>query len=163
VAHCDCCGTYFYGGSIERGKYRFCNGVCAEKGAVLAVLDCFSPEEIDRHIASAHAGPCPLCGAHANVDVHQSHRVYSIIVYISWRTKMHFCCQKCGRKEQLKDLGFCMACGWWGVPGLVITPVQILKNIIGIMRVSDRPSRDLQRIVKLNLAESLARQARART
>jgi hypothetical protein len=164
VAHCDYCGTYFSGGSIKRGNYRFCNGVCADKGAVLTALDSCSVEEIDEYISSFHSGPCPRCGARANVDVHQSHRVYSVLVYTRWQTNKHFCCQKCGRNQQLKDLGFSMLCGWWGFPfGLIITPLQIVKNIIGIVRPSDRPSRDLQRIAKLELAQKLAGEARQRS
>jgi hypothetical protein len=164
VAHCDYCGIYFSGGSIKRGDYQFCNGVCADKGAVLTALDSCPAEEIDEYIWSFHSGPCPRCGARANVDVHQSHRVYSLLVSTHCETRTHFCCQKCGRKQQLKDLGFSMLCGWWGFPdGPIITPSQIVKNITGIMRASDRPSRDLQRIAKLELAHKLAGEARQRS
>lgn len=164
VAHCDYCGIYFSGGSIKRGDYRFCNGVCANKGAVLTLLYSCSAEKIDKYISSVHSGPCPRCGARANVDVHQSHRVYSVLVHTHWETRTHFCCRKCGRTQQLKDLGYCVLRGWWGFPfGLVITPWQMARNIIGIMRRSDRPSRDLQRIAKLDLAKKLSGGARQRT
>jgi hypothetical protein len=52
-----------------------------------------------------------------------------------------------------------MVAGWWGFPfGLLVTPWQLMKNVSGLMRSSDHPSGELERIVKLDLANNLVSQ-----
>jgi hypothetical protein len=46
-------------------------------------------------------------------------------------------------------------CGWWGFPwGLVLTPVQITRNIVGICARPDssKPSADLRKLVMVSMA-----------
>jgi hypothetical protein len=57
----------------------------------------------------------------------------------------------------MADIVYCALLGWWGVPfGLLITPWQILMNIGGLVRMSDGPSDELRRIVRIDLAIKLA-------
>jgi hypothetical protein len=163
MAHCDHCGVSFRGMSIANGRYRFCNGVCAEKGAVLRKLDRVDVGVINEHIARAQAGPCAECAANAKVDMYYSYRAHSVLVYTSWKKRTHFCCRSCGRRHQISSIAYCMCLGWWGVPfGLVITPWQIAMNLGALLRNSNGPSNELQRIIRLNLAAALALQERRR-
>jgi hypothetical protein len=54
-------------------------------------------------------------------------------------------------------MGFSLLAGWWGVPfGVVLTPVQLVRNAIALMRSSKRPSADFARLMRLDLARRLA-------
>jgi hypothetical protein len=159
TGHCDYCGTFFRGGSMKRGRYQFCTGQCLENGQVLEILDHVTPAKIDAQIEAVRAQACPTCRGPGPVDVHHSHTVHSLLVYTSWKTKTHFCCRACARQEQAKALAYCLLAGWWGFPfGVLLTPWQIMRNIFGLMRSSDRPSRELERVVKLDLANNLVSQ-----
>lgn len=157
MAVCDYCGTTYRGGAAVHGKLRFCTHQCRDRGQILELLNAFSPSTVDEQIRKASLGPCPECGALANIDVHMSHKVYSALLWTSWKTLSHVCCQSCGRRHQMKAIAYSGSLGWWGVPfGLIITPYQLIRNIAGMMRRADRPSPDFTRMMRLNLAKRLA-------
>jgi hypothetical protein len=159
---CDYCGSFFRGGTLKRSRYQFCNGSCFESGQVLEALDHVPPAVVDAQIEAVRNQPCPLCRGRGPLAIYHTHRVYSLIVYTSWSTRTHFCCRACARKEQAKALAFCTLAGWWGVPwGVFVTPWQIIRNIGGLVRDRDRPSKELERVTRLNLAKSLVAAARA--
>jgi hypothetical protein len=60
---------------------------------------------------------------------------------------------------------FSAVLGWWGFPfGLILTPVQMTRNIIGMCRGSGtgQPSPDLRRLVLANLGlQALRKQQQA--
>jgi hypothetical protein len=158
VAICDYCGATYRGGAAVHGKLRFCTHQCRDKGRVLELLDQIPPSMIEDQIDKIRAGPCPECGSRASIDVHKSYKVYSALVWTSWRTRSHFCCQSCGRRHQAKALASSALLGWWGIPfGLLITPWQIVRNLLAMMRKADRASPDLERSVRIDLANALAR------
>jgi hypothetical protein len=160
MAACDYCGTTYRGGAAKHGALRFCTNQCRDRGAVLELLDALPPASIDQEIENARVGPCEECGARANVDIHKSHRVYSALVWTSWKTLSHFCCQSCGRRHQIKAIAFSGALGWWGIPfGLFITPYQLVRNVAGMLRRADRPSPDFVRVMRVALAERVASRA----
>jgi hypothetical protein len=161
--YCDYCGTFFRGGTMRRGTYKFCNGSCFERGQVLEILDHVAPADVDAQIEAMRSQSCPICRGRGPLDIHHSHTVCSIVVYTWWRTTAHFCCRACARKEQNKALAVCLLTGWWGFPwGVFVTPWQIIRNVSGLIRSADQPSRDLKRIVRLDFAKYLVA-ARART
>jgi hypothetical protein len=104
MAVCDYCGTTYRGGAAIHGR-RFCTHQCRDRGRVLELLDDVPPSAIHRRVEEVRAGPCPECGAQANVDFHKSHRIWSAMFYTTW-TRTHFCCQACGRRHQMKDAAF---------------------------------------------------------
>lgn len=51
-----------------------------------------------------------------------------------------------------------LAFGWWHLPwGILMTPVQIARNVGGVLRATDasRPSAQLEKLVRLQLATEL--------
>jgi len=61
-------------------------------------------------------------------------------------------------------VAFSLFFGWWGFPwGLVLTPVQITRNLIGMSRGPDspRPSEDLRKMVLVNLGAQMAASQKA--
>ncbi|HEX7191149.1 MAG TPA: hypothetical protein VF381_06195, partial [Thermoanaerobaculia bacterium] len=64
-------------------------------------------------------------------------------------------CRRCGLKTQLGNTVLSLAAGWWGIPwGLVMTPVQVGRNISAMLKGSseDGPSPKLERAVRISLA-----------
>jgi hypothetical protein len=89
------------------------------------------------------------------VDVHTSYRVWSALLMTSWSSRPHVVCRSCGSRARLGDLLFSLLFGWWGFPwGFVMTPVQLVRNITGLVSSPDPtlPSAQLSRIVRLHLA-----------
>jgi hypothetical protein len=157
MANCDYCGTFYRGGGLKHGRYQFCNGVCRDHGRVLKVLDYVPPAEIDERIATVRNQLCPLCEGSGPLNIYPSYTVYSVIFFTSWKTQTHFCCRACSRKQQISALVTSLLAGWWGVPfGVLLTPIQIVRNVAALISQSDEPTKDLARIVKRDLAEHLA-------
>ena len=76
----------------------------------------------------------------------------------SWQSKPHVCCRKCGIKKQAGDAILSCMVGWWGLPwGLVMTPVQIVRNVVAISSPPSPsvPSQQLERLVRLTIATNL--------
>ena len=52
-------------------------------------------------------------------------------------------------------MGYSALLGWWGIPwGLLITPIQILRNGFELMKRAESPhaSAELVRIVRMHMA-----------
>jgi hypothetical protein len=157
MAKCENCGTTYRGGAAVHGKLKFCTHACRDQGKKLELLDNFPPLVIEAEIKKMQVASCGECLATGNIDVHKSHRVHSVILWTSWHTRQNICCSSCGRKHRWKAIGYSAALGWWGIPfGLIVTPIQIIRNIAGMMRSETRPSSDFIRICRLHLAERVA-------
>jgi hypothetical protein len=72
-----------------------------------------------------------------------------------WSSSGQLSCRSCATKSRLGSVLFCLGLGWCGfLPwGLILTPVQIARNIMGMCAGPDaaRPSADLRRLVQVNL------------
>jgi hypothetical protein len=156
MAICDFCGASHRGGHVRVGCYRFCTQSCADRGRILETLDLFPNSAINTYVENTRTGTCAECGAQALSNIHKSYRIYSVLIYTSWKTLIHYCCQRRGRRHQASAILFSSLLGWWGFPfGILVTPWFIVKNIIEMMRSDDRASNDLERIRKLELASRL--------
>lgn len=156
MARCDYCGTSILFGGVKQDDLRFCNESCRQQGVLLAVADQIPDYVISEQIADLHQGACPKCGGPGPVDIHTSYVVFSILVVTSWRSRPHVCCRSCGIKAQLSGTLLSGAFGWWGFPwGIIFTPVQIFRNVVGMLSAPDPavPSAQLERIVTLRLAQ----------
>jgi hypothetical protein len=152
---CDHCSTTILFGGEKRNGYRFCNNDCLQKGAQQFLVEPLPDELVTKLIDSIHHGSCPKCGGAGPIDVHTSHQVWSIVVFTSWKSKPQLCCRTCGIKAKLGDSVFSAVAGWWGFPwGMIATPVQIGRNLVGIVgsRNGAGPSVDLEHFVRRNFA-----------
>lgn len=160
MAICDYCGGTYRGGAIKDGPYRYCMGQCHERGkALLRHIEHVPQSSIDSAVAHAHEGPCPSCAQIHNVDVYSSYRIYSALVYCSWKENSYIACRECAHKRQSDDLLFCFLAGWWSPPGLLVTPFIIFFSILAMLKRPNPeiPSERFRKLVKLNLARHLAR------
>lgn len=154
MAKCSTCGKIMFGG-LRTGSQRFCSGRCQKSGRVLsaaAVVPDDVVESLARHI---HSSPCPKCGGPGPIDIYRYHRVWSAVLLTRWSSVSQASCRRCGLKSQAGSLAFSALVGWWGFPwGLIVTPVQIIRNIGAMARPpnSAAPSDALRRLARLQLA-----------
>jgi hypothetical protein len=152
---CSYCGTTILFGGQRDGQLRFCNSECQRKGIVATVAQHVPDAIVSEHVWKVHQGLCPRCGGSGPVDVHTSYRVWSALVMTSWSSRPHVVCRRCGFRARLGDAAFSLVFGWWGFPwGLIMTPVQVFRNVAGLLNTVDAatPSPQLNRIIRLNLA-----------
>jgi hypothetical protein len=149
MATCAFCGNMILFGGIKEGELRFCNAICQSNGSVLTAAATV-PEAAAQDLArQIHFGPCPRCKGPGPVDIHNSHWVWSAVVFSRWGSQRHVSCRHCAFKSQVGNLVFSAGLGWWGFPwGFVLTPVQVVRNVIGIASPPD-PSMPSARLVQL--------------
>src|ERR1700760_1218516 len=159
MAICDYCGSSYRGGAIKEGAYRYCMGLCRDRGTrLLQHLECIPEDQIEKQVLEAHQGPCPKCGKDVSIDVHSSYRFWSALIYWSWKGKSFVACKECARATQGEDLVLSALSGWWSPPGVLITPFAIILNILAIGRRVDprNPSERFRKLMRMSLARSLA-------
>lgn len=155
MASCAYCGTTILFGGVKENELRFCNQECYQNGRVVALSRDIPKNVVDEQVRGVHRGVCPKCKGSGPVDVHTSYRVYSALVVTSWRSIPRVSCRSCGIKGQLGNTLFSLILGWWGFPwGIIMTPVQIVRNISGMMKGPDetKPSDKLENLVRIHLA-----------
>jgi hypothetical protein len=124
---------------------------------LLDIADQLPPEVVDSYMHVMQMSPCPQCEGPGPIEVHTSYRVWSAAVVTSWSNRPRISCKKCATKAQLGNMVFSSVLGWWGFPwGLVMTPVQISRNIWGMFYrpAVGKPSPQLVKFLKLNLASN---------
>jgi hypothetical protein len=122
---------------------------------VLARSQAIPAETVRSYIQSLHMGPCPKCKGRGPIDVFTSHKVWSAVVVTQWKSEEQVSCKRCGFKSQMIGLVSSLVLGWWGIPwGFVITPIQIVRNIVDASKTPDplRPSPRLERVARIHLA-----------
>lgn len=150
------------GGVKDANGVRYCSKKCMARGMVHGVAAQVPADIIAREVAKVHAGSCPKCQGPGPVDVHKSHTVMSFLVMTRWKSTPMVSCRACGRNAQLGATATSLVLGWWGFPwGLILTPVQIARNIGGLMRGGDptQPSPELAQMVQMMIASRMTAQA----
>lgn len=155
---CGTCNkTILFGGTKYAGR-TYCNARCANAAAQQEVAQRDIPPQIlAQEIADVHDGPCPRCKKERRVDLYKAHWVWSVIILTRFSTSSVLCCRACGRKHQVYQSLFSLFLGWWGFPfGLIITPIQIIRNIVEFAKPeSVNPSAELASAVQASLAQQL--------
>jgi len=153
MANCAYCGTFILFGGVSVGNERYCSDRCHQGGYVLKVAEQLPPQVVERHVEEIFRGNCPKCKGPGPVDVYKIHEVWSVLILTRWSTRPMVSCRHCATKGQLGGLLFSLFCGWWGFPwGLIITPIQIGRNIVGMCRGEPaQPSLDLRKLAQMNL------------
>lgn len=106
---------------------------------------------------------CLKCDGPGPNDVHTSYPAISAIIITSCTSHPEISCRFCASKKQLTSTILSLILGWWGFPfGILLTPVQMTRNIAGIFRRPSplMPSDKLTHMVRLNLAAEAAEQGK---
>lgn len=163
---CSYCGSTIFMGGVRSGIHRYCNNKCAGNAYVLQVSKAIPPEVVERQMEEVFRGNCPKCGGLGPIDVHKIHEVWSAVVLTRWTTRSQLSCRSCGTKSQIGAALLSSVLGWWGFPwGLILTPIQVTRNIIGMCseRDSSKPSENLRRLVVVKLGAQAMQQSRQKT
>jgi len=160
MAACAACSTTILFGGVRDGNDRYCNNTCHQRGALLDIARQIPPDVLREQTGQVYRGTCPRCTGPGPVEVHTSYRVWSALLLTSFGSNPQISCRSCARKRQAGDALFSLVLGWWGFPwGLIMTPVQIGRNVFGMFRNVDStgPSEQLERLVGMSLAAQWAR------
>jgi DNA-directed RNA polymerase subunit RPC12/RpoP len=155
MASCNTCGATILFGGRKLGAFRFCNDTCAQNGPLLSKAKELSEADVRVLATQIHGSKCPKCSGPGPVDVRASHQVWSALFFTRWKSTQQIACRKCGIKAQAGDLVISIVAGWWGFPwGLLITPIQVGRNIVGMAMVPSptQPSAKLLQQARLMLA-----------
>jgi hypothetical protein len=147
MATCASCGKTIESGGIRLGDRTFCDGTCLDTARALEGPPPAAARGVGGIARQIHAGPCPKCQGPGPVDVHDIYWVWSAIVFTRWGTRPQVSCRWCGIKSQVGGILQSIALGWWGFPwGIILTPVQIFRNAVGIISPPspDEPSSKLR-------------------
>lgn len=156
MASCASCNSFILFGGEKADDFRFCNKKCLEEGKIYIEASKVSETEIGLLADEIYRDVCPKCEKRSGVEVHKSYEIASFIFYTRYQTLKHICCRVCARKKQLTDFFGSLFLGWWGVPwGILMTPVQLVKNIIAMLRPpkTDAPSQDLKDSARMMIAQ----------
>ena len=159
-----CRSLILFGGKTDPTGH-YCNDNCRQRGTIVAMSKTIPDSTVQEHLWAVHQGHCPRCNGKGPIDVHMIHRVWSALVLTSWSNNQQVSCRACGVKSQLVGILGCALLGWWGIPwGLLMTPLQIARNVIAIAKPPEaaRPSQRLETIVRMGLAhDAIAEKAKA--
>lgn len=165
MAKCAGCGTTILLGGVRDGEVRYCKEECRSNFLLSEVLRQIPFDVLESKVVEVHQGTCPKCGGEGPIDIHTSHTIYSLICFSTWRSRPQICCRFCGIKSQLGAATLCSLFGWWSVPwGFVVTPVQIGRNLWGVVRSpsSSTPSTRLKAAVRHDVANQILERSRRR-
>lgn len=166
MGKCASCGSVILFGGKQQANRRYCNDRCMKRALLIEAASELPDHLVLPQVQLVHQGLCPKCQGTGPIDVHVGHRVWSALFITSWVSRPQVCCRSCGTRTQALDALFCLALGWWGFPwGLLMTPVQIVRNVMGMAKGPDptQPSAALTQAVRIQMAEQFlhARQHRA--
>jgi len=157
MATCATCNKTILFGGVRDGETRFCSTKCLGLGALVRAASQVPTEVVHAAVQQIHRGPCPRCGRrNGPVELYVSHRVWSALVVTNTKSTPTISCRSCATRRKLADTFSSLLLGWWGIPwGLVMTPIQVARNLVGLLRPEGRlkaPSPQLERAVRLQLA-----------
>jgi hypothetical protein len=157
MASCAACGTTILFGGVRDGESRFCNAKCKAEGSLRLAIEEVPDALVSSRVWVIREGRCPECRGVGPVDLHCSYRVWSGLIIVMHSTRPHICCRRCGTRAQWRDAAFSFVLGWWSLWGVIWTPLQLYRNMRGILR-SDGPSEttpQLELLVRAQLADDL--------
>lgn len=153
-SHCDT--TILFGGEV-RGEERFCNEQCLQAHELSTAAARVPESAVSDALRELRTGACPACGKTGSVVEHRtSHRAISYLIATSWSSPSQLACRSCHVKSVVGNSALTLLVGWWGFPwGLVMTPVQLFRNLGELMRSDGpAPSDKMRSAVRLMLASS---------
>ena len=162
LAQCKSCGSRILFGGYRVGSRVYCRPECIASDAQREAVRTIDGNLVMRQALEIRRGPCPECRGPGPVDLHTSYRVWSALLFTQWTSHPVISCHGCGVKAKLLGVAFSGLLGWWGFPwGLLVTPFQIARNVVGLLKRSgEGPSPDLLEIIREELGAQVATRGR---
>lgn len=159
MAACGACGQTILFGAVRTKNFHFCNKKCRQnQPRDLIVADQISDDLCQEYAHELRQEDCPKCRGAGPLDIHTSRSVWSLLVYSAVVTESELCCRSCGVRGKIVGILFSLLLGWWGILGIVWTPLLIITNLLGMFGGgnSARPSAALVQRARLLLAAQYA-------
>jgi hypothetical protein len=150
---CDHCGkSTFPNGFVDRGQ-RFCSEACLQTLRSLEATANMPAHEILDHALRIRSGACPKCGRRNGInEARRQYWVWSALVFASWGHDCRIQCRRCAVRGNLECIAACLLLGPWSIKGIVLTPVQIVRNIGEMMKAdAESPSEECLWLTRLQL------------
>ncbi len=156
MSECSNCGKFILFGGRTLDGQRYCGSACAQRHPLLRSAERVPAQVLQQYVEQWRKDACPQCKRKGEpLDVYAHHRVHSFILMTQWSTQRQVSCRRCGRRSQLLSTLYSATLGWWGMPwGLLVTPIQVGRNVVGLFRPTpQRASPAFERLVRLQLAQ----------
>ena len=155
MPRCHSCQSMIVFGGERVHSLHFCNNQCRTKGLQRLAETHLPAELVHEHTLNLHRGECPICQGEGPVDLHQAYWVGSALYFSRFGSTAQVSCRRCARWSQLRYTFQSLGVGWWALPGIFMTPIQVLRNVFAMFSPPHphHPSPRLQEFVKLRLIE----------
>ena len=164
MARCrNCKGFVLFGGETD-GEHVYCRKKCLEQDVLRETSEMIPQDLLDERVHAVHQGSCPKCKSEGPVDVHQSYSLWTILYVTRLNTQLHLCCRGCARRTQFGAVIKSVLFGIWGPFGILLTPVQILRNLVGMIGGPPpyAPSAPLFQLIRRVTAEQIIEHSKHR-
>ena len=151
---CSTCNKRIAIGGDVFGEKIFCGEKCRNTGLLAASEDLIPEDVIYYHVDSIHTGSCPKCGGEGPNDLQKHYKIWSVIIFTSFKEIPEVCCRKCGIRKKAGGVLFSGLFGWWGFPvGILLTPVLVILNFFGLFSLpkAGKPSKRLSKSIRMEL------------
>lgn len=158
MARCHACQDLILFGGVRQRDQHYCDAACAELGTARRIIADVPQDYLSGRIDRIHRGSCHVCGGAGPIDVHIARFMWSFVIFVFPRHTAYLCCRSCAIKKQLVATLGTFLLGWWALPlGIIGTPWLIGRNLLAIAfpPTPSRPSRRLNNIVELDLAQEI--------
>jgi hypothetical protein len=166
MARCRTCkGFVLFGGKTD-GDYRYCTQKCLDEDLLRETGEMLPQDLLDERVHAVHQGRCPTCKKdQGSVDVHWAYSLWTFIYFTQTRSHQLLCCRSCARQAQFWASVKSILLGVWGPIGILITPVQILRNIGAMIGGPPpyAPSAPLFQLIRRVTAEQIVHNASTRS
>jgi len=141
MATCNTCNNTILFGGKHDGDRVYCNDQCMARSALSEAGAQVPAETVRREALALRSSACPQCQRTGSpIEYRESHRAISYIIATSWSSPGQLCCRTCHVKALLGNSAITLLAGWWGFPwGLIATPLQLIRNVVGLCSGGDRP------------------------
>ena len=165
MTRCENCDEWIIFGGKREGNARFCNHKCLraaqEQSQVLRLAEQIPDDLLADALVELQPSGCPRCGGPGPVELYVSHTAWSPMFFTFVKNHPKVTCLSCAQKRKMVALLVCLLFGWWGLPaGVIVTPVQIVRNLRGIFTTPDpeNPSDELIDTVRWQLASEISQE-----
>lgn len=151
MAKCCYCQTTILFSSLTVGELQFCSARCVSLGRQLVEAQQLPSAVVAAALDRVHHERCPRCQGPGPVEVFTSYTVLSVVLLTWWASDPKVTCRACATKRQLGAIAVSLLLGWWSLPGLIRTPIQVARNVRGLSQriVLDSPSPEYEEHVSL--------------
>jgi len=164
MAKCRTCQRFVIFGGKRDGDHSYCSQKCLDEDILRETGEMIPRDLLDERVRAIHLGPCPRCHRDGPVDVHRSYSLWTLLYFTQTRSCEHLVCRSCARQSQFWASIRSMLLGPWGPFGILLTPVQIVRNVAAMIGgpPSYAPSALLVQVVRRHTAEQILAHAATR-